>query len=228
MRPARHGFEIEGVSDDVRKRFSKRSQERDKVIQEMEQKLGRKLSNNAVALAVHQSRAKKVKGISTAEVRERQLAQLSADERKSLETLRASVQRTGQPRIALLENQALNHAIAHVFERKSVVAEHELLNVALSHRFGEVDLTRLKDTLKHATSLVRTERGLSTEQILATELDLIRTVNAGCDSVGSLHYSYRPAAQCREVLRHGSGSGTGRRIGDSEQNAQRGVRILAA
>ena len=44
----------------------------------MEQKLGRKLSNNAISLAVHQSRAKKIKGISTAEVRERQLAQLSA------------------------------------------------------------------------------------------------------------------------------------------------------
>jgi hypothetical protein len=43
-------------------------------------------------------------------------------------------------RIALVENQVLNHAIAHVFERKSVVPEHELLNVALSHRLGEVDL----------------------------------------------------------------------------------------
>ena len=55
------------------KRFSKRSQQRDAVVKELEQKLGRKFSNNAIALAVHQSRAKKIKGISTAEVRERQL-----------------------------------------------------------------------------------------------------------------------------------------------------------
>jgi conjugative relaxase-like TrwC/TraI family protein len=50
IQPAKHGFEIEGVSDAVLKRFSKRAQQRDAVVQEMEQKLGRKLSNNAISL----------------------------------------------------------------------------------------------------------------------------------------------------------------------------------
>src|SRR5665213_3371336 len=81
--PGKHSFEIEGVNPDILKRFSKRSQQRDAVVQEMEQKLGRKLSNNAISLAVHQSRAEKVKGISTTEVRERQLAQLSSEEQQS-------------------------------------------------------------------------------------------------------------------------------------------------
>ena len=98
LRPAKHGFEIEGVSDEVLKRFSKRAQERDEVVREMEQKLGRKLSNNAVAHAVHQSRAKKIKGISTAEVRERQLAQLQPDELQTLRKLSASVQPVRQVR----------------------------------------------------------------------------------------------------------------------------------
>ena len=66
------------------------------------------------------------------------------DERQSLQTLRASARSTRLPRIALVENQALNHAVAHVFERKSVVPEHELLNVALSHRLGAVDLNRFE------------------------------------------------------------------------------------
>jgi len=191
--PAKHGFEIEGVSDVVLKRFSKRSQERDAVIKEMEEKLGRKLSNNEISHAVHQSRAKKIKGISTAEVRERQLSELSTDERQSLRTLRGSAHSTRLPQIALVENQALNHAVTHVFERKSVVPEHELLNVALSHRLGAVDLNHLKMTVKHSPDLVKTERGFSTKQILATELDLIQTVNAGCDSVAPLHPGYRPA-----------------------------------
>jgi len=191
--PAKHGFEIEGVSDEMLKRFSKRAQQRDAVVKEMEEKLGRKLSNDEISHAVHQSRAKKIKGISTAEVRERQLSQLSADERQSLEILRASAHSTRLPRIALVENQALNHAIAHVFERKSVVPEHELLNVALSHRLGAVDLNHLKGAVKHSPNLVKTERGFSTQQILATELDLIQTVNAGCDSVAPLHPGYWPA-----------------------------------
>jgi ATP-dependent exoDNAse (exonuclease V) alpha subunit len=191
--PAKHGFEIEGVSDAVLKRFSKRSQQRDAVVKELEQKLGRKLSNNAVALAVHQSRTEKIKGISTMEVRERQLAQLSIDERQSLQQLRTSAHPSSLPRIALVEDAALNHAVEHVFERKSVVPEHELLNVALSHRLGEVNLNHLKAAVKYLPDLVKTERGVSTKEILATELSLIQTVNAGCDSVAPLHPGYQPA-----------------------------------
>ena len=159
----------------------------------MEQKLGRKLSNNAIALAVHQSRAKKVKGISTAEVRERQLAQLSSEEQQSLQNLCSSVQPVRIVGVLEAENQTLNHAVAHVFERKSVVPEHEILNVALSQRLGEVDLLALKAAVKYSAELVKTERGFSTQQILATELDLIQTVNAGCDAVAPLHPGYRPA-----------------------------------
>jgi conjugative relaxase-like TrwC/TraI family protein len=194
IQPSKHGFQIEGVSDEVLKRFSKRAQQRDAVVKELEQKLGRKLSNNAISHAVHQSRAEKVKGISTAEVRERQLAQLSRDEIQLLQMLCSSVQFVRPARVLEPENQALNHAVAHVFERKSVVPEHELLNVALSQRLGEVDLPALKTAVKYSADLVKTERGFTTRQILATELDLIQTVNVGCDAVAPLHPGYRPAA----------------------------------
>jgi ATP-dependent exoDNAse (exonuclease V) alpha subunit len=126
-------------------------------------------------------------------VRERQLDQLQPDELQVLQKLMASVQRTGLPQITGLEKQALNHAVTHVFERKSVVPEHELLNVALSHRLGAVDLNDLKGAVKHLPDLVKTERGFSTQKILATELDLIQTVNAGCDVVAPLHPGYKPA-----------------------------------
>lgn len=192
-RPAKHGFEIEGVSDEVLKRFSKRSQEVEKAVREIEQRLGHKLSNNAVALAVHQSRAKKIKGISTTEVREQQLAQLQPDELAALQKLSTSVQPARRVRRIEPENQALNYAVAHIFERKSVVSEHELLGVALAQRPGEMDLPTLKAAVKYSTDLVKTERGFSTQQILATELDLIHTVNAGCDAVAPLHPGYRPA-----------------------------------
>ena len=191
--PAKHGFQVEGVSEAILKCFSKRSEQRDAVVREMEQKLGRKLSNNEVAYAVHRSRASKLKGVSTAEVRERQLAQLQPDELQALQKLCASVRPSRLPRIALVENQALNHAVAHVFERRSVVPEHELLTAALAHRQGEVDLTSLKQMVEYSPDLVKTERGFSTRQILATELDLIQTVNAGCDAVAPLHPGYRPA-----------------------------------
>jgi len=193
IQPAKHGFEIEDVNPEILNRFSKRAQQRDQAVQAMEQKLGRKLSNDEISHAVHQSRAKKLKGISTAGVRERQLAQLQPDELQALQKLMASVHRSGLTRITGLEKQALNYAVAHIFERKSVVPEHELLNTALSQRLGEVDLPALKASVKSSADLVKTERGFSTPQILATELDLIQTVNAGCDAVAPLHPAYKPA-----------------------------------
>src|SRR5665213_1096554 len=194
IQPSKHGFQIEGVSDEVLKRFSKRAQQRDAVVKELDQNLGSNLSNNAISHAVHQSRAEKAKGISTAEVRERQLAQWSSEEQQSLQNLCSSVHPVRPVRVFEPENQTLNRAVAHVFERKSMVPEHELLNVALSQRPGEVDLPKLKTAVKYSSDLVKTERGFSTRQILATELDLIQTVNAGCDAVAPLHPGYRPAA----------------------------------
>jgi len=47
--------------------------------------------------------------------------------------------------------------------------------------------------MKSSADLVKTERGFSTPQILATELDLIQMVNAGCDAVAPLHPAYKPA-----------------------------------
>ena len=104
---------------------------------------------------MHQSRTEKVKGISTAEVRERQLAQLSLDEQQSLQKLYSTVQPVRPVRAFEPENLVLNHAVAHVFERKSVVPEHELLNIALSHRPGEVDLPALKSAVKCSPDLVK-------------------------------------------------------------------------
>lgn len=193
IHPAKHGFEIEGVSDAVLKRFSKRSQQRDAVVQAMEQKLGRKLSNNAVAIAVHQSRAKKIKGISTTEVREQQLAQLQADELLALKTLTTSVQPARLLRMALVESRALTYAVEHEFERKSVVPEHQLLTTALTHRPGEVDLEFLKQEVKHSAALVKTQRGCTTKKIWETEQALIQTVNAACKSGLPLHPTYQVA-----------------------------------
>ena len=192
-RPAKHGFEIEGVSDEVLKRFSKRSQQRDEAVRGMEQKLGRKLSNDEVAYAVHQSRAKKLKGISTAEVRDRQLAQLQPDELQMLRQLCVSVKFKAIAPDTDCESRVLAHTVAHIFERNSVVPEHELLGVALSQRPGEVDLPRLKTAVNQSPALVKTERGFSTKEILATELNLIQTVNAACDAVGPLNYSHTPS-----------------------------------
>jgi len=184
--PAKHGFEIEGVSEVVLQRFSKRSAQRDALIREMEQKLGRQLTNDEIAHAVHHSRERKLKGISAIEVRERHLAELSPDELATLLSLCHST--TGQ-RVAnqpVTESQAITHATAHVFERKSVASEHELLETALAYGRGQVELSKLKQALGQSFELVATDKGYSTREILMTELALIAAVRDGKSAVAPL------------------------------------------
>src|SRR5947199_126380 len=84
------------------------------------------------------TRTSKLKGISTTEVRERQLEQLQPEELQSLRALCALARGRQVVSPSETEQQSLSYATAHVFERKSVVPEHELLSVALAHRPGEL------------------------------------------------------------------------------------------
>ncbi len=182
-------FEILGVPEAVLQRFSKRSAQRDVIVREMEARLGRRLSNDEISHAVHQSRPRKLSGITTAEVRARQVAQLTPEESLALGSLRQP-----GPSIEPAESTAaaLDHAVAHVFERRSVVPEHEILETALAHRPGAVDLGRLKERLRSSPAVIATERGCTTHHILQQELGLIRAVKDGKSAQAPLHPLFQP------------------------------------
>ncbi len=185
------GFEIKGVSPALMKRFSKRSAERDAVIAQMEKRLGRKVSNNAVSWAVHQTRSRKLKGISTAEVRQMQLDQMTPEEIDSLRTVREQ----GVPRAvteSVDESAALRYATAHVFERASVVPETELLRHALIHGRGQTNLATLKDQIAGSEEFIRVGKEISTREILTTELFLIEKLNAGQNAFAALAPDFQP------------------------------------
>lgn len=89
------------------------------------------------------------------------------------------------------EEAALKHALEHVFERKSVAPEHELLEVALGHRHGGVVLGRLKNLLRASPGLVAaTDHELSTREVLNQELRLIELVRDGKASVPPLGLTF--------------------------------------
>ena len=182
-RKARNAFEIEGVDQSLIERFSKRSQQRDMAVKKQEAKLGRKLTKQEVSHIVHQSRPKKLKGASEHEVRASHLGELGFFERRSLRKVVASAD--GRPmefeqRVG--SETALEHGIAHVFERNSVVPQHKILEAALVKGRGQLDLKQLKEELNGKTNLVRVGAEVSTREILEKELFLIRTVNDGLDA----------------------------------------------
>ncbi|MBN8711865.1 MAG: hypothetical protein BGO12_05100 [Verrucomicrobia bacterium 61-8] len=186
------GFEIKGISPELMRKFSKRAVERDSVIAQMEDRLGRKLSNNEVSLAVHKSRSQKVKGISSAEVRQRQRDQMAPSEIETLKSLRQNAD--GSPIVSRIEpSAALDYAKAHVFERASVVPETEILRHALIHGRGQVDLENLKSQVAADRDFLRVGNEISTREILTAEMFLIEKLNDGQSAFAPLAPGYQPA-----------------------------------
>src|ERR1700678_1730106 len=191
-RKTANGFEIEGVAPKIITRFSKRAQERDAMVAQLEQELGRKLTKNEVSHAVHKTRSRKLKGISSEDVRKRQLDQIGLLEKMSLQRVRRDANGSSK-RVEDYANMqvALSHASAHVFERNSVAPERELLHAALVKGCGQIDLADLKTELRRDSDFVRVGADYSTRQILQTEMALIQTMDSGKGAMRPLNDNYR-------------------------------------
>jgi conjugative relaxase-like TrwC/TraI family protein len=219
----RNGFEIDGVSRELIERFSKRSKERDTAIAAREQAVGRKLTNNEVTVLVRKTRAKKMTELSPLEIRRRQIEQMGDNELKALRKLCASAYRPSS-HTSISVRSMIEMAKEHVFERKSVVYEHELIAEAIRTSYGEHQLSNIQAAVADAKhGLVLADGRVSTLEAIEHERALIAAVNAGigrCSALGrmpaanSLSADQRQAVQkildCRDtvqVLRGKAGSG---------------------
>ena len=172
-------------------RFSKRSQQRNAAVAREEKRLGRKLSNNEVSHVVHQSRPRKVKDATEDEVRGRQLDEIGFFEKRGLRAVVAQAKgerKDFQETVHL--GQATGYAVEHVFARKSVAPEHELLEAALVKGCGQVALPALKAAVRSDRDFLRVKGEVSTRKILGEELRLIRFVNEGLGTVAPLAPRY--------------------------------------
>lgn len=189
-------FEIEGIDPKLIERFSKRSQQRDMAVKRREQELGRKLTKKEVAHVVHQTRAKKLKGISDEQVRRQQLDEIGFFEKRSLRRVTSDANGVAKPFAeSVTESSALAHGLAHAFERQSVIPQHRILEAALARGCGQLDLDELKKTLADNGNLVRVGSEFSTREILTKELFLIHSVNTGMDAVKPFAGHYEPPAR---------------------------------
>ncbi|MGA2051714.1 MAG: MobF family relaxase [Opitutales bacterium] len=206
---AKGSFEIEGVESSIIERFSKRSEQRDAAIAKEEKRLGRRLSRNEISHVVHQSRPRKLKEASEAQVRDRQLVQLYPSERMGLQRLvtAATASTTPMPHPeAVAAPQAVDYALNHAYSRVSVVPRHRLLQEALIRGRGTVDLPQLKAALEADPRLVRVGEEFSTHELLGKECFLIGAVDAGSGAAAPLAPRFAPppglAPDQAKALRH--------------------------
>ncbi|HKU24655.1 MAG TPA: MobF family relaxase, partial [Candidatus Sulfotelmatobacter sp.] len=199
------GFEIRGVSDELLERYSQRSVQRDAAIEEFKEQHGRKPTDNEVAVLVRESRADKLTEIVTDQVRQQQQARLSPEESHSLGHLRATsldqsrnVSKELSPVI-----DSLQHAKDHLFERRSVVYDHELLTEALRYGRGRVDLGQLRGALeieKSQGAVIHAGDRLATHESLDREQRMVAMVNHGIDQYARLGGTceFQPSERLRD------------------------------
>ncbi len=172
-----HGFELAGVSPELLERFSKRAQERDRAIATRGVELGRELSRDEIALLVRENRAAKQYELTPDEVRQGQLAQVSSSELEQLRALNSHAPRLPDETVNLTD--AIARASEHLFERRTVVPEHELTAAVLRETYGAHSLAAIQSAIAADGRLLRADGQVSTQAALELERSLIRQLNAG-------------------------------------------------
>jgi len=174
------GFEILGISKDLLTKYSQRSQQRDKAIQQFIKQNGREPTANEVAVLIRESRAEKLIEISTPEVRKRQLDRLTPAETREIAELKAS---SHTQTIDLESAQtSLSYAKDHTFERVSVARDYDLLAESLRHGRGRIGHEELKVRLsleESAGAILRDRNEVATAESLHRERQMVECINQG-------------------------------------------------
>ena len=196
---ARGDFQIEGVSEEICERFSKRDKEIDealaKLLTDKPELAGANLKVLRAKLATER-RTRKQKDLSRDELRVLWESQLTKDERVSL---RRSLESSGQNvvatnRISIAE--AVQWAEEHLFDRNSVVLECQIWQQALERARGQSfsvtelkEFTRLRDYIRHDERPGQ----VTLRDVLLREWEIVQTAKEGIGSCYPLVWQPRPA-----------------------------------
>jgi conjugative relaxase-like TrwC/TraI family protein len=189
-------FEIKGVPQSLIARFSKRHEQIDAETQKRIAKKGLRGDLNAVRRQVAVSkRQRKMKESVAARLRPRWYNEMKSDEATALTALKP----TTAAYLSAYRKPDISGIVAwadeHLFERRAVIAVHELMSAALARGRGEeFDLMSLRAAIDQR-GYVR-EKGtdkLTSREALGWELEVVVAAQEGRCRHGGLNPDYRPA-----------------------------------
>src|SRR5579864_1275081 len=167
-------FEIVGISDSVLERFSRRTKEIDDYAKE------KGITNPAWKSEVAgKTRKRKIKDLPWDKLVKEWWSRLSPEEADALNAV-AKNRRTIEPESR--EQESVDHALAHCFERASVVSEKQLLAEALSFGLGSVTVKGIEKELGNRLLIRREVEGrvmVTTPEILAEEQRIVAFAREG-------------------------------------------------
>ncbi len=196
---ARGDFQIEGVSEAICDRFSKRDAQIDKalakLLDEKPELAGANLKEIRAKLAV-KTRARKQKDLSRAELRTLWEAQLSESERISLSQLPSRSEKVAIADRRVDIGEAVQWAEEHLFDRNSVVLECQLWQQALERARGEsFTLDELKEITRQRNYIHSPERPneVTLREVLLRELEIVQSVKDGAGACRPFVENPQPA-----------------------------------
>lgn len=186
--PTKDAFEIVGVPDTLKEKFSRRTKEIDRVAKE----LGITSAKEKDGLNEKLRRTKNL-DLDMLDIRGAWHQALDTSEVDQLISVmdEASTQETDTP----VENHnavkdVLDHVIAAQFERDSDVSEKRLIAEVMRHGIGQAHVETIKEMIRDDDRLligtIHDERRVTTKDILKEEADLIKLVRDGRGSMPSL------------------------------------------
>jgi conjugative relaxase-like TrwC/TraI family protein len=174
----RGDFEIVGVGKELIDRFSKRHREIDEKTRELLEREPDKANQNIKVIRAniaHKERARKIKDVGIVKLQSIWNKQLSWREQFQLHRL--DKHRSPEITQKMTTEQAVGWAEQHLFERRSVVHEHELWRHALEHTRGQaISLPEIKAATRKR-EYIRDEQfqgKITTREVLQRELNIVK------------------------------------------------------
>jgi conjugative relaxase-like TrwC/TraI family protein len=175
---SRGDFDIAGVSKEMIDRFSKRHAEIDQKTKELLEREPDKAGQNIKVIRAniaHKERARKIKDVGIVKLQSMWNKQLSWKEWWQISRL--DKHRSLEPSPKITASQAVSWAEQHLFERRSVVHEHEIWCHALEHLRGQdVSLPEIQAATRQR-GYIRDEQfngQVTTREVLQREFDIVQ------------------------------------------------------
>jgi conjugative relaxase-like TrwC/TraI family protein len=194
----RGDFEIKGISPELVKKFSKRHAEIDQKTRELLERLPEKAKGNLAAIReniAHKERARKIRDIGLGKLQAIWDGQMTSPEKESLHRL-TRVQLAVTDTAENLAEKSVAWAEEHLFERRSVVHEHELWRHALEHTRGrEVTIADIQSVTSRRSYLRDDKQPgkVTTREHLMREWEIVQTAKEGFGDCQPLVWNPRPA-----------------------------------
>ncbi|HTS16648.1 MAG TPA: MobF family relaxase [Verrucomicrobiae bacterium] len=175
----RGDFDIQGVSPELCERFSKRHQEIDQKTRELLAQNPELAGGNVAHIrenVAQKNRARKLKNVPQAKLQALWGSQVTETEKAAISALtHGALLKPEEPK-AGDARAAVTWAEEHVFDRRSVVLEHELWRHALEHARGQnMTLTAIRQATRDR-DYIRADRGpfqVTTRAALEREWDIV-------------------------------------------------------